>query len=286
MADVLERPRTHWPIVGALVLPIVIVNAIGFAVPILNLLWISFYDTLPTGGLGRPGTGASWRELVSDTYNLELIWRSIWVSGLVTACALVCSYPIAWYIHRSNGLKKVVLLLLVVTPLLTSAVVRTYGWVGVLGDSGLVPTASRWLFGAAPQLINNVYGVIIGMTEIQMPYMILALLVGFGRVDPFFEEASQTLGASPSRTFWEIVFPLSLQGAALGCLFVFIYALSSFVTPAVLGGGKVNLLAIEIYTQSTLLLNWPMAAVISMVTLVLFSTALLLYSRLVAKLDY
>jgi putative spermidine/putrescine transport system permease protein len=179
-----------------------------------------------------------------------------------------------------------IMLTAVVTPLLTSAVVRTYGWIALLGDQGIVPSIWRYMlpFGP-PKLLYNMTGVIIGMTEILMPYMILALLVGFGRVDPKCEEAARTLGANPLRAFIAVVLPLSISGIALGCLFTFVHAASAFVTPRVLGGGRVNLLATEIYDQATMLLDWPAAGMVSIMILIIFGITLALYTRAVAKLD-
>lgn len=123
--------------------------------------------------------------------------------------------------------------MLVISPLLTSAVVRTYGWIAILADDGLI---NNILFALGAEsgvrLLFNKVGVVIGLTEILMPYMILALLAGFGRLDPRVEEAAETLGASPWKVFWRIIVPLTMPGVALGCLLSFVLAVSSFITPS------------------------------------------------------
>jgi putative spermidine/putrescine transport system permease protein len=201
------------------------------------------------------------------------------VSLGITLLTLVCSYPIALYLHRSRGTWRTFLLVLVISPLLTSAVVRTYGWIAILSENGLVNNALTKLGFSAQRLMFNKTGVVIGLTEILMPYMILALLAGFGRLDPRVEEAAATLGAPPFKVFQRIVFPLTLPGVALGSLLCFVLAVSSFITPKLLGGGRVFLLATEIYDQAIVTLNWPLAATLSILILVIFGAALVLYTR-------
>ncbi|MGL4494317.1 MAG: ABC transporter permease, partial [Beijerinckiaceae bacterium] len=149
----------------------------------------------------------------------------------------------------------------------------------ILSDGGLVNSSLKAI-GLAPQrLIFNKQGVVIGLTEILMPYMILALLAGFGRLDARLEEAAATLGAKPWQNFLRIVLPLSLPGILLGSLLCFVLAVSSFITPKLLGGGRVFLLATEIYDQAIVTLNWPLAATLSIIVLVVFGFALIAYGR-------
>ncbi|GGE21346.1 polyamine ABC transporter permease [Aureimonas endophytica] len=276
------KPRIAAPgLAIALLGPIAIVNGFAFMLPVLNLLRLSFQEALPGGGLGEAYTTANWAGTLADSFYLDLIWQSVTTSLMITVLALVASYPIALYLHRARGRWKTVLLVLVVSPLLTSAVVRTYGWIAILADDGLINNLLHVLgFEAGVRLLFNKIGVVIGLTEILMPYMILALLAGFGRLDPRVEEAAETLGAPPWKVFWRVVVPLTMPGVALGCLLCFVLAVSSFITPKLLGGGRVFLLATEIYDQAIVTLNWPLAATLSMIVLVIFGAALVLYSRL------
>jgi putative spermidine/putrescine transport system permease protein len=270
----------------ALLVPIALVNALAFMLPMVNLLAIAFREGLPGGGLGEAFSLASWAKLAGDPYYLELVYTSIWMSATITLATLVCSYPIALYLHRASGQWRTILTVLVISPLLTSAVVRTYGWIVILADQGLVNSVFKGLGAERPmRLMFNSTGVMIGLTEILMPYMILALLAGFGRLDRDLEDAALTLGARPATVFRRIILPLTLPGIALGCLLCFVLAVSSFITPKLLGGGRVFLLATEIYDQAIVILNWPLAAALSTLMLIIFGTALGFYARALKALD-
>jgi len=277
--------QNRFGIAVALLLPIVLIDSAVFLAPIINLLRISFNEALPGGGIGPNFTWDNCVKLAEDSYYLEIVLRTVGMSLLITLLTLLCSYPIALYLHRSSGTWRTFLFVLVISPLLTSAVVRTYGWIAVLADTGLINNGLA-LFGmkAPVRLLFNMTGIVIGLTEILMPYMILSLLAGFGRLDPRCEEAALTLGARPMRVFWRIVVPLTAPGIALGCLLCFVLSVSSFITPRLLGGGRVFLLATEIYDQAIVTLNWPGAATLSILVLVIFGIALAVYGRALRSL--
>jgi putative spermidine/putrescine transport system permease protein len=278
-------PSRALPMAVLLLAPIALVNAIGFILPVMNLFLISLRKGEASGAITEIWTAANWINLAGDGFYLELLWTSISTSLMITLATLACSYPIALYLHRSKGTLRSVLLVLVISPLLTSAVVRTYGWIAILSDKGMINAVLGGLGLPAQRLIFNKLGVVIGLTEILMPYMILALLAGFGKLDSRLEEAAATLGAKPRQAFLRVVLPLSLPGVALGCLLCFVLAISSFITPKLLGGGRVFLLATEIYDQAIVTLNWPLAATLSMVVLIVFGAALVAYARILKALD-
>ncbi|MBN9060801.1 MAG: polyamine ABC transporter permease [Rhizobiales bacterium 65-9] len=283
--DAQNQPR-RLGLAIALLAPITLVNLIVFIYPIINLLRISFNVALPGGGIGPEFTWENWVKLAEDSYYLEIVLRSVGVSLLITFLTLLCSYPIALFLHRYEGSWRTFFFVLVVSPLLTSAVVRTYGWVAVLADAGLINNVLSFFGAKSPtRLLYNATGIIIGLTEILMPYMILSLLAGFGRLDPRCEEAALTLGARPFQKFWRIVVPLTAPGIALGCLLCFVLALSSFITPRILGGGRVFLLATEIYDQAVVTLNWPAAGTLSILVLAIFGAALVVYTRALRSFD-
>lgn len=266
---------------AALLLPVLLVNLGTFVWPVLSLASLSFRPALPGGGIGAGWTWATWGGLLADGYYWELVGHSILVSLEITVLCLLAGYPLALFVHRAPARWRNLLMVLCISPLLISAVVRTYGWLVILGDRGVLPSLLRSVGVAPPRLVFNETGVVIGLVEILMPYMILALLAGFGRLDATLEEAAASLGAAPWTRFRRIVVPLTLPGVLLGCLLAFVLAVSSFITPKLLGGGRVSLLATEIYDQAIVTLNWPVAAALSVVVLLVFGVALMAYGRVV-----
>lgn len=265
----------------ALLLPALLVNLAVFLLPMGNLALLSFREANAGGTLLEGITLATWGKLFSDIFYAELVRDSVVIALSITGLTLLCSYPIALFIHRMPDRWKNVLIVACISPLLVSAVVRTYGWMVILGDGGIIAAFLRWVgMERAPRMVFNTTGVVVGLTEILMPYMILALIAGFGRLNASLEEAAASLGARPFTVFRRVVLPLTLPGIMLGCLLAFVLAVSSFITPKLLGGGRIFLLATEIYDQAIVTLNWPVAAALSIVVLVIFGVALTLYGRL------
>jgi putative spermidine/putrescine transport system permease protein len=263
-----------------LVLPAVAVNLVVFLWPMVNLGGLSFREGLPGGGIGEAFSLATWGELAADDFFREILLRSIGMSLAITLLALLAAYPLAFFVHRADPRWRGVLVVACISPLLISAVVRTYGWLVILGDRGFAPSVLRAVGIEPGRLVFNMTGVVIGLVEILMPYMILCLLAGFGKLNQTLEEAAASLGAPPFTVFRRIVLPLTLPGILLGCLLTFVLTISSFITPKLLGGGRVLLLATEIYDQAIVTLNWPLAAALSVVTLVVFGLAILVYGRI------
>jgi putative spermidine/putrescine transport system permease protein len=274
-------------IVTALLLPMILINLVAFIMPVLRLGQISFQESRSGGILTGNYTLGNYAGFFTDRFNLDLIFNSLWLSATVTIAALFCAYPIALFLHRVLPVWRNFLFVITVSPLLVSSVVRTYGWMVILGDQGLVNGSlqSLGLTSGPIRLSNNMFGVFVGMVEILMPYMALSLIAGFGRLETSYEEAAASLGANGLKRFWRVVLPLTLPGVALGCLLCFVLSISSFITPKLLGGGRVFLLATEIYDQAMIQLEWPKAATTSVVVLCIFGTALAVYSRVVRRFD-
>jgi len=271
-------PRTN-PAVWLLVAPIVAIHAIAFVWPIVNLILLSVRKTGP-GGTILPGWSlASWSAVLSDPYYVQMLVRTVSLSLLITLITLILSYPIALFLHRVSPRWRSVFLVVCISPLLLSAVVRTYGWLVILGDGGFVSSLLQKIGITPPKMMFNQFGVVVGLTEILMPYMILSLYAGFGRLTAVLEEAAGSLGARPYQVFLRVIFPITLPGIYLGCLLTFVLAVSSFITPKILGGGRVILLATEIYDQAVITLDWSVAGVLSLVALIIFGLALALYGR-------
>jgi putative spermidine/putrescine transport system permease protein len=261
----------------ALLLPGFAFLAVSFLLPLLWLLKISF-TTQTSPGV----TLATYQSVVTDPFYWRLAGNTLALSGAVAVFAVLLAYPLGLFLARTQSRWRGVLVALAIAPLLTSTVVRTYGWMVILSDRGLVNATLRGagLIARPIQLANNTTGAIIAMVEIMMPYAILSVLSGLGRFRSEYAEAAATHGASPLRVFTRVILPLSLPGITTGLLLVFVLSISAFVTPRLMGGGRVFVFGTEIFNEATVTLNWPLAAVLSMLLLAMFAVIMTMYARL------
>jgi putative spermidine/putrescine transport system permease protein len=266
---------------AALLAPASALMILTFVLPGIWLARLSLDRAGGGGVLIEDVSAGNYLRFLTDSFYYEILWRSLWMSVVVTLATLLCSYPIALFLFRMRSRWRGVLAVLTISPLLVSSVVRTFGWMVILGDSGMLNGALRWLgmITAPLPLMNNMLGVMIGLTQIEMPTMILALIAGFARLDPTLEEAARTLGAPPWRTFLRITLPLSAPGIMIGCLVTFVQGISSFVTPKLLGGGRIYVMATTIYEETFETLNWPLAAAMSIVLVAVFGLCVAIYER-------
>jgi len=267
-----------------LLIPAALFVLVIYAWPTLLLLRNAFNEVGPTGAMVEAWSLKTATDTFADGFTFELTLNSIWLSLSATAIALALSYPLSLFLFRTTSRWRGLLAVIAIMPMLISSVVRVFGWLAILGDRGLVNGVlqSLGLISAPLKLVFNWTGVTIGLAESIMPYMILALLAGFGQLDRTLEEASRSLGASPFRTFLRVTLPLSLPAIALAAGLGFVLSMSAYITPKLLGGGRVFVLATEIFEQATTNTNWPVAAVLAIYTLVLL-LALLTVSNLAAK---
>lgn len=267
-----------------LLLPAALFVLAIYAWPTLGLFRNAFNETGPTGAMVETWSLKTTAEVFDDSFTFELTLNSLWLSLSATLLALALSYPVALFLFRTNSRFRGLLAVVAIMPILISGVVRVFGWLAILGDRGLVNSLAQslGLISAPMKLVFNWTGVTIGLAESIMPYMILALLAGFGQLDRTLEEASRSLGATPMRTFLRVTLPLSLPALALAAGLGFVLSMSAYITPKLLGGGRVFVLATEIFEQATTNTNWPMASVLAIYTLVLL-LLLLVASNLAAR---
>jgi putative spermidine/putrescine transport system permease protein len=249
--------------------PALAVLALAFAWPMLVLLRMSFNVVDDGGALVPAWSVATYAKLMADRFTWSMTWDSLILSATAASAAVLLSYPMALYLFRTRSRWRGVLAVVAVAPLLVSGTARVIGWLAILGDGGLINAGLRVAGLPSVHLINNWAGVRIGLTESVMPYATLALLAGFGRLDPMLEEAAFTLGAAPMRTFWRVTLPLSGAATLAAWLLAFVLSISAFITPHLMGGGRVFVLATEIYEAATETLDWPAAAALSVYALVL-----------------
>ena len=270
----------------ALSAPALCLVAFAFLTPLLNLGRLSFYENLPGGVLRENFTLQNYIQFGSDPFYLELTGNSVLLAIEASLLALVIAYPIALFLYRTTSRARGLLVVLALSPLFVSGVVRVFGWMVVLGDTGVINTVltGTGLIAQPLRLIFNWTGVVIGLTEGIVPYVVLSLMAGFGRLDRNVEDAAATLGANALQTFLRVTLPLSLPGVFLGVLLGFVLSMSAFISPRVLGGGRVFVLATEIYGQTFELNNWPLASVIALYMLLLLVLATIAYRRLSDRL--
>ncbi|HEV7320550.1 MAG TPA: ABC transporter permease [Ensifer sp.] len=287
IADAPTRRKTFPFLLIALLLPMAVINFIAFILPVIRLGMISFIESRSGGVLTNNYTLENYANFFTDSFSFELVANSLLLGFGVTLITLCCAYPIALFLHRVSPKWRNMLFVITVSPLLVSSVVRTYGWMVILGDQGVVNgiLMSSGVIDSPLRLTNNTLGVFIGMVEVLIPYMALSLIAGFGRLENVYEEAAASLGANSWTRFRRVILPLTAPGIALGCLLCFVLSISSFITPKLLGGGRVFLLATEIYDQAVIQLEWPTAAAISVIVLIIFGLALAVYSRVVKRFD-
>jgi putative spermidine/putrescine transport system permease protein len=260
-------------------LPATAVLATLFVLPVAYIVWLSLE---PAGG-GAPSL-EQYRRVASDPYYLSIMWFTVKISLVVTVLDLLLGYPVALMIARAGPRAARVLYVVIISPLLVSLVVRTYGWMVILAPRGLVNQALGWLgLEGSLRLMYNELGVVIGMTHILLPFMVLTVTAAIQNIDPSLEEAAATLGASRLGVFRRVTLPLSLPGVIVGCLLVFILTLGSYVTPVLLGGDRGVTVSALVFDSSILLANWPFGAAIAVVFLGVSLIVVVLYQRVAAR---
>jgi ABC-type spermidine/putrescine transport system permease subunit I len=224
----------------------------------------------PAAPLEGPLSFGSYTALVDGYYGTILL-RTLRIALLTTLISLALGYPLALSVSRARGGWRTAQLLVLVSPLFVSVVVRAYGWILLLGNRGLVNTLlmSTGIIDAPLRLIHTEGAVVLALVEALLPFMALSIVAVLDRLQPELEDAARGLGASPFQTFVHVTLPLSLPGALSGAVLVFMVSLGSYATPALVGGARIRVMVTEIYTQATTVFNWPLAASLSLSLLAL-----------------
>ena len=256
----LARIRGYGP--ELLILPGFLVVAVLFAWPVAQLVMTSFGDTA--------GPFVHYVRIFSEPIYVNVISRTLLISAATAVLCAMLGYPLAYQLTRSGPVGKVLILLCILIPFWTNLLVRSYGWIILLNPQGIINGGLReiGIIDDSIPLVYNTAGVLIGMTQIMLPYMVLPLAAVMSRIDPSIMNAARSLGASPITAFFKIYLPLTLPGLLAGGLLVFMISLGFFVIPALLGGPRNLLLAQLIEFNINHTLNWPFAAALSTVLLV------------------
>ena len=250
-----------------------------FAAPLAIILAYSFLTRGTWGGITRPWSVESYQRLADPVY-LGILWRSLWIAGAATVLCLLLGFPLALFISRA-GNRKNLYLSLVILPFWTSFLVRTYAWMFLLRDTGLINTALQKLgviHNPLPLLYND-GAVILGLVYGYLPFMVLPLYATLERLDRNLLEAAADLGAKPWVALTRIVIPLSAPGIRAGAILVFIPCLGAYLTPDLLGGGKTVMMGNLIQNQFTTARDWPFGSSVSLVLMAIVMVLLFVIAR-------
>jgi putative spermidine/putrescine transport system permease protein len=237
-----------------------------FAAPLLILIYVSLHND---ADMTRIGVG-QYVKFLTDPFSLKVLGHTLWLGIEVTAACLLLGYPLAVLYVRCRRSVQAVLTLIILLPLLTSVVVRTFAWIVILGRQGIVNTVLLAL-GIADAPLGLLYtegGLVVALAQVQMALMVLPVITSLQKIDPNLADASAALGAGAWRTLFRVTLPLSLPGIVAGSLLTYAAAITALITQTLIGGGQKLFMPMYIYQQSSTLQNWPFAAAIAIIFLV------------------
>ncbi len=259
--------------------PAELVMAALFYLPLAIIFAYSFLTRGAYGGASRPFTLDAYGRAVDPLY-LQILLRSVWIAAASTAICLVAAFPLAFYIAR-YARAKTLLINLVTLPFWTSFLIRTYAWMFLLRDTGLINVVLERIgvISKPLPLLFNDGAVILGLVYGYLPFMVLPIYATLEKLDPALLDAAEDLGATPWVAAWKVAVPLAKPGIVAGCVLVFIPCLGAYLTPDLMGGGKTVMLGNLVQNQFTAARDWPFGAAISLV----FMAIVLAVTRRVRK---
>lgn len=256
-----RRPtRKNW----LLSLPALLLLAVVCIGPLIGLFWLSF---ISEGGFSL----VHYERIFGSSTYISIFETTLFIAGGVTALALVLGYPLCYFIIKLPERLRPLALALVSLPLLTSILVRTFAWQILLQRRGIINSMllNLGIIDQPLQLAFNIWGATAGMLHIVLPLFVLPVYVSMTQIDQRLLQAGSSLGASNTRVFWTIFAPLTLPGVVAGMLVVFIYALGFYITPEILGGGRVVTVSMKVAENATMYAEWGAASSLGLVLLAL-----------------
>jgi len=255
----LARPSSEWK----LALPLVLFMTAFFVAPLAVLVAMSLHADNEM----RVWSLAQYGKFLGDAFDLRILGETMWLGVKATAVCLVFGYPLAWLAVRARATWRTALVFLIVLPILTSVVVRTFSWIVILGKQGVLNAAfaALGLIDEPMKLLFTETGVVIVLAQVQLPLVVLPLMTTLARIDPNYAAASAALGAGEWRTFFRVTLPLSVPGMVAGCILAFAACVTAFVTQTLIGGARLVYMPLYIYQQAVGANNWPFASAMSIV---------------------
>jgi ABC-type spermidine/putrescine transport system permease subunit I len=261
-----------------LTLPYLVLVLALIVIPIGWLFYMSF--------IGRDGTYSleNYTRMIDSKAYMRIFITTFKISILTTLICAMLGYPLTYFMSQLPKKWAGLCMIGVLIPFWTSLLVRTYAWLVLLQKKGIVNTilVDLELISAPIKFVHNTSGTLIGMAHIMLPFLILPLYANMRTIDKDCVRAAASLGATPPRAFWTVFFPLSIPGLLAGLLIVFVLCLGFYVTPAILGGGRVIMAAMKISSNIELYFSWGAASALGVVLLVVTLIILFLASKLVS----
>jgi putative spermidine/putrescine transport system permease protein len=235
----------------------------AFIAPFMLLLVISLFASTELTAFGLQ----QYLKLITDGFSLRVLWDTLFLGLCVTAVCLLLTYPLGLVYLEGGSRLRTAILFLILLPLLTSAVVRTFAWIVILGREGILNNAmlGLGLWGTPGRLLYSWGGLVTALAQIELPLLALPVLNSLLKVDPNLMDAAEGLGASRLRRFRTVILPLTLPGAVAGGLLVFAASTTAFITQTLVGGGRIVLMPLNIYQQAIGVQDWPFASALSIV---------------------
>jgi spermidine/putrescine transport system permease protein len=262
--------------------------AIGWLVafmvgPCLLIFVYAFFERGLYGGIDYNFTLDNFARVVDPLY-ARIFLNSARIALTTTIIAILIAYPAAYAIAKAPQRWQPILLFFAVLPFWSNYLIRTYAWIVLLNREGLINNALRW-FGYQGEPLSMLYSegaVITGLVYNYLPFVILAIYSVLSRLNPELMEASRDLGAGAVRTFIRVTLPLTLPGVAAGGVFVFVLSIGNFVTPALLGGGRFQMIGNLVYDQFLTANDWPFGAALGMTLIAIMIALLMVQARATA----
>lgn len=246
-----------------LALPLAALFVAFFLSPLAVLVGLSLHAEAAM----QTWTIGNYTKFLADRFNLSILWDTLLLGVKATLVCLVFGYPIAWVSARAGPRWQSILLFIVILPIMTSVVVRTFAWIVILGRQGILNQIALGLnlTDEPLRLLFTEVGVVLVLAQVQMPLMVLPILTVMSRIDPNLLDASRALGAGEWRTLWRVTIPLSLPGVIAGCILTYAACVTAFVTQTLIGGARLIYMPLHIYSQAIGANNWPFAAALSVI---------------------
>jgi putative spermidine/putrescine transport system permease protein len=249
-----------------LALPLAALFAVFFVAPLFVLIALSLHADAQMKVL----SAAHYARFFSDSFNSSILGETLVLGLKATAVCFLFGFPVAWICARASARWQSVLVFLVILPILTSVVVRTFAWIVILGRQGVLNQIALGLglVSEPLKLLFTETGVVMVLAQVQMPLMVLPILTVLQRADPNLADASRALGAGEWRTLWRVTLPLAMPGIIAGCILTYSACVTAFVTQTLIGGARLIYMPLHIYSQAVGANDWPFAAALSVIFMV------------------